>query len=84
MTNKIEKYILLKAAIQNFAECSLKSECELDSAITNFFDALYKNSKDELSMELSDDLKDDLKDQINQIKEKCKSNKEKWFTEPKL
>ena len=30
MTNNIEKCILLKAAIQNFTECSLKSECELD------------------------------------------------------
>ena len=80
MTNNIEKYILLKAAIQNFAECSLKSECELDSAITNFIDALYENSsqdkKNKLSMELSD--------KIEKIKEKCKSNKEKWFTESKL
>ncbi len=80
----MQQLILLNAAIQNFAECSLKSECELNSEITNFVDALYENSsqdkKDELSMELSDDLKY----QINQIKEKCKSNKEKWSTEPKL
>lgn len=76
----MQQLILLNAAIQNFTECSLKSECELDSAITNFIDALYEkssqNKKDELSMKLSDKFK--------KIKEKCKSNKEKWFTEPKL
>ena len=35
-------------------------------------------------MKLYDDLYDEIYDQINQIKEKCKSNKEKWFTESKL
>ena len=76
----MQQLILLNAAIQNFTECSLKSECELGSAITNFVDFVYKDEsqdkKNKLSMKLSDKFK--------KIKEKCKSNKEKWFTEPKL
>ena len=52
----------------------------LNAAITNFIDEVFKNSsqdeKDKLSMELSDT--------IENIKEKCRSNKEKWVTKPKL